>query len=114
MAFTVVREFIDVKYDSIRYRLGQPYPQDGVAPGVNHINYLLSDANKQQKPFIKFVADEVEKEDPKYVDPGEDESDEKTEFPKHTGGGYYELSNGEKVKGKEEALAAEEALKSGE
>jgi hypothetical protein len=31
-------------------------------------------------------------------------------FPKHTGGGYYELSNGEKVKGKEEALAAEEEL----
>lgn len=24
-------------------------------------------------------------------------------FPKHTGGGWYELSNGEKVQGKEEA-----------
>lgn len=36
------------------------------------------------------------------------------EFPKHTGGGYYELSNGEKVKGKDEAIKAEEALKSGE
>ena len=37
-----------------------------------------------------------------------------SEFPKHTGGGYYELSNGEKVKGKDAAIEAEEALKSGE
>lgn len=29
------------------------------------------------------------------------------EFPKHTGGGYYELSNGEKVKGKEAAMEAQ-------
>ncbi|WP_337970292.1 hypothetical protein [Virgibacillus salexigens] len=35
----------------------------------------------------------------------------KNEFPKHVGGGNYELSNGEKVKGKEKALAAEEELK---
>lgn len=32
------------------------------------------------------------------------------EFPKHTGGGYYELSNGEKVKGKDAAFEAEKAL----
>jgi len=33
------------------------------------------------------------------------------EFPKLTGGGWYLLSNGEKVQGKEEALKAEEELK---
>ncbi len=27
----------------------------------------------------------------------------KEDFPKHTGGGWYELSNGEKVQGKDEA-----------
>lgn len=32
-------------------------------------------------------------------------------FPHHTGGAYYELSNGEKVKGKEAAEEAEKALK---
>jgi hypothetical protein len=37
------------------------------------------------------------------------ETDE-SELPKHVGGGYYELSNGEKVKGKEEAAIAEEEL----
>lgn len=31
-------------------------------------------------------------------------------YPKHTGGGWYELSNGEKVQGKEEAAAAEKKL----
>jgi len=42
------------------------------------------------------------------------EQTENSEFPKHTGGGYYELSNGEKVKGKDAAIEAEKALKSGE
>ncbi|WJE51117.1 hypothetical protein QRE66_17600 [Bacillus cereus] len=32
-------------------------------------------------------------------------------FPKHTGGGWYELSNGEKVQGKDEAVAAEQSLR---
>ncbi len=32
------------------------------------------------------------------------------EFPKHTGGGYYELSNGDKIKGKDAAVKAEEDL----
>lgn len=34
------------------------------------------------------------------------DSDE-SEWPKHVGGGYYELSNGEKVKGKEAAFEAQ-------
>ncbi|WP_313894683.1 hypothetical protein [Psychrobacillus sp.] len=33
---------------------------------------------------------------------------------KHTGGGWFELPNGEKVQGKDEALSALEALESGE
>lgn len=32
------------------------------------------------------------------------------EWPKHTGGGWYELSNGEKVQGKEEAVEAQAQL----
>ena len=31
-------------------------------------------------------------------------------YPKHVGGGYYELSNGEKIKGKDAAIEAEKAL----
>lgn len=45
-------------------------------------------------------------------EPPEDiEIEDDTEFPKHTGGGYYELSNGEKVQGKEAAIEAEAELK---
>lgn len=32
------------------------------------------------------------------------------DFPKHVGGGYYELSDGSKVKGKKDAKAAEKQL----
>ncbi len=35
------------------------------------------------------------------------EVDGDPEWPKHVGGGHYELSNGEKVKGKEGAVAAQ-------
>ncbi len=43
-----------------------------------------------------------------------EECDEAGENPltKHVGGGWYELSNGEKVKGKEEAEALEAELRS--
>lgn len=34
-------------------------------------------------------------------------------YPVHKGGGWYELSNGETVKGKEEALEAQKALDGG-
>jgi hypothetical protein len=33
-----------------------------------------------------------------------------SEFPKHSGGAWFELSNGEKVQGKEEAAAAQKEL----
>lgn len=33
-----------------------------------------------------------------------------TGYPKHTGGSWYELSNGEKVQGKDEALIAEKEI----
>ncbi|WP_397376367.1 hypothetical protein [Paenibacillus vietnamensis] len=35
------------------------------------------------------------------------------EFPKHVGGGTFELSNGEKVRGKEAAEEAEKELRAG-
>lgn len=33
-----------------------------------------------------------------------------TNFPKHTGGGWYELSNGEKVQGRKEAKDKEKEV----
>ena len=40
-----------------------------------------------------------------------EETEDTTEYPNHIGGGVYELSDGNKVRGKDEALNAEEALK---
>ena len=38
------------------------------------------------------------------------ESDSENEFPKHTGGGWYELSNGDKIQGQDDAIKAEKKL----
>lgn len=35
------------------------------------------------------------------------ESEDDGNWPKHTGGGYFELSNGEKVRGQDAAIAAQ-------
>ena len=53
---------------------------------------LLWRHHKKEKP----VQDE-----PVFVD------EEVEQYPKHVGGGWYELSNGERVQGKEEALKEE-------
>ena len=34
------------------------------------------------------------------------------DYPAHKGGGYYELSNGDKIRGKEKAIKAQEELES--
>lgn len=44
------------------------------------------------------------------IEVSEEDLEEESDFPKHTGGGWYKLSNGEKVKGKDEALKAENDL----
>ncbi|MFD1953732.1 hypothetical protein ACFSL6_17710 [Paenibacillus thailandensis] len=40
--------------------------------------------------------------------------EEEDGFPKHVGGGYYELSNGEKIRGKEKAEEAQAELDKGD
>ncbi len=39
------------------------------------------------------------------------ENQKTSKFPKHVGGGWYELSNGDKVQGKDEAVEAEQSLR---
>ncbi|PEZ85188.1 hypothetical protein CN374_25805 [Bacillus cereus] len=39
------------------------------------------------------------------------ENQKASKFPKHAGGGWYELSNGDKIQGKDEALEAEQSLR---
>jgi hypothetical protein len=63
-----------------------------------------------------YIGKEVDpKNDKEEVDDDEKIEDEiEKEGIKHVGGGYYELPNGEKVKGKQNAIAELEKLKDGE
>jgi hypothetical protein len=69
----------------------------------HHAEGSVYSADAERIEFLKgkgFLGKELQVE--------QEESDEN--FPKHTGGGWYELSNGEKVQGKEEAETAEKEL----
>jgi hypothetical protein len=75
--------------------------QDKESKDVYNVGDLFEHASAERVAFLVehgFL-------DKKEVQPAED-----SEFPKHVGGGHYELSNGEKVKGKDEATAAEKEL----
>lgn len=96
MQYEVIANFIDKEDNKRLYEVGQPYPREGHAPSEERIESLSTHNNNGNKPFIKLV---------------EVMQDSDSEFPRHTGGGYFELSNGEKVKGKEAAEKAENDLK---
>jgi hypothetical protein len=74
--------------------------QDKESKKIHNVGDLYEHESADRVAFLvkKGFLDENE------VQPAE------SEFPKHTGGGYFELSNGEKVKGKDEAAAAEKEL----
>ncbi|RDW17043.1 hypothetical protein CWR48_15695 [Oceanobacillus arenosus] len=98
MEYVVIENFIDLEDKNRLYEAKHPYPREGFTPTKKRFEALSTSDNKKGRPFIKAV----ESEDPE------------DEFPKHTGGGYYELSNGERVQGKDAAIEAENELKSGE
>ncbi|RWZ59887.1 hypothetical protein EQV77_00895 [Halobacillus fulvus] len=106
MPYKVIRGFRD-KNTQFQYRKGSEYP--GASVSEARLEELLSSNNAVKQPVIE----KVEVGNPKQ----EEGSTEQTtgdaldsEFPKHSGGPYYELSNGEKVKGKEAAEQAEKEL----
>lgn len=99
MADVVVRDFKDRLDNNRLNEKGQAYPHEGLE---------VTEERKQElrdKGYIAQVAEQV-------VDKEDD--NEPKEFPFHKGGGHYLLSNGETVKGKDEAIEAEEKLKAGE
>lgn len=61
---------------------------------------------------LELVEDKQPEDPPRVEDPDPNQDDEKpqSEWPKHRGGPWYELPNGEKIQGKEEADAAYKAL----
>jgi len=75
------------------YVPGDTYPADGFEAEADRVAFLAEVHPRYGKIYLADVQ-EIEET-----------------FPKHVGGGHYELSNGEKVKGKQEAIEAEQDLK---
>ncbi|WGG44177.1 hypothetical protein [Rossellomorea sp. DA94] len=108
MPYKVIRAFRDIENEHRVYRKGDTFPAKGKV-SKERISELLSTENKVGKPLIEQLGAESEEAD---QEPEESkQSSEESEFPKHTGGPWYVLSNGEKIQGKEEAIAAESELK---
>jgi hypothetical protein len=108
MPYKVIRSFRDKEDDQRIYRKGDTFPANGKV-SKERVAKLLSSKNKVGKPLIEQMGEESEIAD--HEPSTSRESSEENEFPKHTGGPWYVLSNGEKIQGKEEAIAAEANLK---
>lgn len=96
--FVVIKSFTDLQDGKHVYNPGDFYPREGSELDEERAADLEFGHNARNEKLIVevLVKDESKQED--------------EEYPKHTGGGYFELSNGEKVQGKEKALKAENAL----
>jgi hypothetical protein len=108
MPYQVIRAFRDIENDHHAYRKGDTFPAKGKV-SKERVSELLSTENKVGKPLIEQLGVGLEGADQEPE--GSNQSPEESEFPKHTGGPWYVLSNGEKIQGKEEAIAAEAELK---
>lgn len=96
MSYIVKTPFFDITDNLKPYSIGDAYSHEDE-------DRLSSLVNKG------FLQSKVVSEEPKDNSEPDKELESK-EFPKHSGGPYYELSNGEKVKGKEEAFKAQEEI----
>jgi len=104
MGYRVVKAFRDSDDNLYHYRVCDPYPREGYEPSEERIAELAGNQNRLGMRLIVKVADQPNVQS----DTQQGEPDSK--FPKHIGGGVYELSNGEKVKGKDAAIAAQAEL----
>jgi hypothetical protein len=108
MPYKVIRAFRDKEDDHRVYRKGDTFPAKGKV-SKERVTKLLSSENKVGKPLIEQLG--VESEEAYQQPETSNEPSQESEFPKHAGGPWYVLSNGEKIQGKEEAIAAEAELK---
>lgn len=127
MTYVVIRDFKDLKDNDRVYRVGDVFPHPDSAVETfkeGRMAELLTDQNKVGEPLLAeanndvIVEEEITGENQKDSDTNNEGNADSTidlgDFPKSLGGGVYELSDGEKVRGKEKAVEAEAALKAGE
>lgn len=98
--FKVTKDFTDLKDGNHIYRAGDDYPREGKEVDEERLAELSGTENKRGEALIVAVNDGDN------IESNEGAAD----YPKHNGGGWYELSNGETVQGKEAALEAEAKL----
>lgn len=126
MKYPVIKKFRD-KYTKIRYKIGDIYETEDIkrAEYLQSKNALGEQVDKPaDKPELRTGTKpeswaESEPGDVKFdVDPGKEQSiaqHDTIELIKTIGGGWYELPNGTRIQGKENAENAfKNALKNGE
>lgn len=108
----VVNPFKENAHKGHLYVAGDIYPADGFEADEERVYFLTGLHPKYEKIYLADISihgDEIQNpvntQDPPVVNEG---------YPKSTGGGWYSLSNGEKVQGKDEAIEAQNELNRGE
>lgn len=94
--YKVIKSFRDSLDDFYTYKVRDIYPREGYKTSDERIKELSSNNNKVGKILIKNISEPF--------------SISEETFPKHLGGSWYELSNGEKVQGKVNAQKAQKKL----
>ncbi|MCP3025411.1 hypothetical protein [Halobacillus sp. A5] len=92
--YVVVKSFKDLQDNKYQYQKGAAYPRNGINPDDDRIKELSGSNNNMGKVLIK----QVEEDKPNH------------KYPLHTGGSWYQLSNGEKVQGKDKAYTSQQEL----
>ena len=83
MLYPVLKNFKDKQDNKREYQLNDWYPR---------FNFEVDNDRVEELYKLGYIGKQDE---------------EVEQYPKHVGGGWYELSNGERVQGKEEAIEAE-------
>ncbi|MFJ7662963.1 hypothetical protein ACIQXW_11220 [Lysinibacillus sp. NPDC097162] len=108
----VVNSFKELQHNGHMYNTGDTYPAEGFEATEERVFFLTGVHPKYEKIYLaEVVSDEQGEQEQKQEEQKQEEH--VSEHPKHIGGGYYELSNGVKIKGKEDAIEAEKAIKRG-
>lgn len=81
--------------------------------GKNYYPNGVYESDEERCLYLKgkgFLGKRVESEEPNFEEAEEVKKVKEVKYPFHTGGGWYELSNGERIRGKEDAEKAESEL----
>lgn len=107
--YRVLKAFTDLQDSGRVYREGDPFPAEGIEVAEARADELSGYQNRHREPLIVLVGEKQVQKDEK-PEGEKQEDDLKTEFPKPLPGGYYELSDGNKIQGKAAAEQAEKDL----